>query len=172
MVSSTETLVRLIRDGNGATFWNDSRDRSFWRAPVDACPCSRLRQSAQLARQLFGVTDELHDIRSTRHERAAVLAGALERATDSVDDFGGPDRLYEKVVGAAAKRANRGFERGACCQKQHTRYRSVETEGGEGVGELQAAHVRHVEIADDDRDFFTRGNGCECLLRIAADRST
>ncbi len=74
-------------------------------------------------------------------------------------------------MGAAAKRANCGFERGACCQKQHTRYRSVETEGGEGVGELQAAHVRHVEIADDDRDFLARGNGCEGLLRIAADRT-
>ena len=36
---------------------------------------------------------------------------ALESASDGVDDLRGPNGFHEKIMGAAAKRANRGFER-------------------------------------------------------------
>ncbi len=75
----------------------------------------------------------------------------------------------EKIVGAATKRADSGFERGPGCQEQHSGYRAAESEGAKGVGELETAHVRHVEIADDDRDLFARGDDRERLFRVAAD---
>src|SRR6185437_13483323 len=127
-----------------------------------------LRQFAQLSGQLFGVTDELHDVWDRREVAATVLSCALERAADGFDDLGGADGFHQEVESAAAKRAYRGFERRARCQKENTRRRTVEREGGECVGELQAAHVRHVEVADDYRDLLTRGDGRQRLLRIAA----
>src|SRR5690348_3533923 len=102
------------------------------------------------------MTDELHDVGDGRLVATAILASAFECAADGFDDFGRADWLDEKVEQPAAKRADRGFEGGARCQKQYARRRTVELEGAECVGELQAAHVRHVEIADDHRDLLTR----------------
>ncbi len=81
----------------------------------------------------------------------------LEPALDDVDDLFDLERLEDVVVGAALHRVDRRLDR---AEAGHDDGERVRRRVADGLEQLDAAHARHLEVADD-----------EVVVRVRAARS-